>query len=146
MPIEIKDSDGGIGYIIAIQGLITDQELIDAFKEHLTQDIEKFKKYKYILFDHTGLTKMDITDETVEFTSEIVTDASKVNPDLIAAMVANVSIGADIDHISRVSRMHELFIYRSRWKTMIFRTRIEAVRWIKKKVREKYGIDDLAFN
>lgn len=146
MPIEIKDSDGGIGNIIAIQGLITDQDLIDAFKEHLTQDIEKFKKYKYILFDHTGLTKMDITDETVEFISGIGTDASKVNPDLIAAMVANVSIGADIDHISRISRMHELFIYRSRWKTMIFRTRIEAVRWIKKKVREKYGIDDLAFD
>lgn len=146
MPIEIKDSDGGIGNIIAIQGLITDQELIDAFKEHLTQDIEKFKKYKYILFDHTGLTKMDITDETVAFISGIGADASKVNPDLVAAMVANVSIGANIDHISRVSRMHELFIYRSRWKTMIFRTRIEAVRWIKKKVREKYGIDDLAFD
>ena len=146
MPIEIKDSDGGIGNIIAIQGLITDQELIDAFKEHLTQDIEKFKKYKYILFDHTGLTKMDITDETVAFISGIGADASKVNPDLVAAMVANVSIGANIDHISRVSRMHELFIYRSRWKTMIFRTRIEAVRWIKKKVKEKYGIDDLAFD
>lgn len=146
MPIEIKDSDGGIGNIIAIQGLITDQDLIDAFKEHLTQDIEKFKKYKYILFDHTGLTKMDITDETVEFISWMGTDASKVNPGLIAAMVTNVSIGADIDHISRISRMHELFIYRSRWKTMIFRTRIEAVRWIKKKVREKYGIDDLAFD
>ena len=146
MPIEIKDSDGGIGNIIAIHGLITNQELIDAFKEHLTQDIEKFKKYKYILFDHTGLTKMDITDETVEFISGIGADASKINPELIAAMVENVSIGSNIDHISRVSRMHELFIYRSRWKTMIFRTRIEAVRWIKKKVREKYGIDDLAFD
>ncbi len=146
MPIEIKDCDGGIGNIIVIKGVIADQELIDAFEVHLTQDKEKFKKYNYVLFDHTGLAKMDITDETVEFIAGIGADASRVNPDLIAAMVANVSIGANIDHISRFSRMHELFIYRSNWETMIFRTRIEAVRWIKKKVREKYGVDDLTFD
>jgi len=28
---------------------------------------------------------------------------------------------------------------------MVFRNRMEAVRWIKKKVREKYGVDDLTF-
>ncbi len=145
MPIEIKDCDGGIGNIIDMFGLVTDQELMDAFKAHLTQDKEKFKRYQYILFDNTGLTKMDITDKTVEFIAGIGADASEVNPDLIAAMVANVSIGANIDLVKRVSRIHELFIYRSCWKTMIFRTRMEAVRWIKKKLREKYGVHDLTF-
>lgn len=145
MPIEIQDCDGGIGNIIAIFGMVTDQELMDAFKVHLTQDKEKFKRYKYILFDNTGLTKMDITDKTVEYIAGIGADASKVNPDIIAAMVANVSIGANIDLVNRVSKIHELFVYRSHWDIMVFRTRMEAVRWIRKKVREKDGVDDLTF-
>ncbi len=145
MPIEIKDCDDGIGNVIVLYGVVTDQELMDVLKAHLTQGKEKFKKYKYILFDHTGLTKINIADETVKFIAGIGADASKINPELIAALVANVSIGANIDLVSRVSRIHELFVYRSYWKIMVFRTRIEAVRWIKNKAREKYGVDNLTF-
>jgi len=32
------------------------------------------------------------------------------------------------------------------WETMVFRTRMEAVRWIKAKVRDKFGVDDLTFD
>jgi hypothetical protein len=61
-------------------------------------------------------------------------------------MVTNVTIGASIDLINRISRMHELFVYRSCWETMLFRTNPQAVRWIKEKVRDKFGIDDLTFS
>ena len=145
MPIEIKDCDGGLGRIIVSRGMVTDQELIDSLKTHLTHDKEKFKKYKYLLIDHTALTKVAITDETVEVIAERFADASSINPDLIAAMATNVTIGANIDHINRISKMYELFIYRSHWETMVFRTKNEAVRWIKGKVSEKFGIDDLTF-
>jgi hypothetical protein len=146
MPIGIQDCDDGIGNIIVSRGMVTDQELIDSFKRHLTHEKEKFKKYKYIIFDHTALTKLDITNETVEFIAGLCEDTSRVNPDPIAAMVANVSVGANLDLISKLSRMHELFIYRSCWETMVFRTKNEAVRWIKEKVRDKFGIDDLTFD
>ena len=63
----------------------------------------------------------------------------------IVAMVTNVTIGANIELIKRISRMYDIFIHQSCWKTMVFRTRIEAVRWIKREVREKFGIDDLTF-
>jgi len=145
MPIEIQDCDDGIGNIIITRGMVTDQELIDSLKRHLTQDKEKFEKYKYILIDHTALTKMDISDETVEFIAGLCADTSKVNPDSIVAMVTNVTIGANIDLINRISTMYGLFIYRSCWETMVFRTKSEAVRWIKEKVRDKFGIDDLIF-
>jgi len=145
MPIEIQDCDGGLGNIIISRGMVTDQELINSLKRHLTYDKEKFKKYKYILFDHTALTKVAITNETVEFIAGLCADTSRVNPDTIVAMVANVSIGADIDLVNRISRMFELFVYRSCWKTMVFRTNNEAVRWIREKVRDKFGIDDLTF-
>ena len=88
---------------------------------------------------------MDITSETVEFIARLCADTSRVNPDSIVGMVTNVTIGASIDLINRISRMHEIFVYRSCWETMLFRTKGEAVRWIKEKVRDKFGIDDLTF-
>jgi len=146
MPIEIQDCDHGMGNIIESRGVVTDQELIDSLKMHLTHDKEKFKKYKYILIDHTALTKMNITNETVEFMAELIADTSKVNPDSIVAMVAYVTYGADIDLLNRISRLHELFIHRSCWKSMFFRTKPQAVKWIREKVRDKFGIDDLTFS
>ena len=55
MPLEINDCDGGIGNIIVSQGTVTDQELIDSFQRHLTDNIERVKGYKYILINHDKL-------------------------------------------------------------------------------------------
>ena len=145
MPIEIIDCDGGIGNIIVSRGAVTDQELIDSFQKHLKDNIERVKGYKYTLIDHTALTRLDITDKTVKFIAELLADTSKSNTDCIVAMVAYVPIGANMDLVNRISKLHELFIYRSSWETLVFRTKPEAVRWIKEKVREKFGIVDLTF-
>lgn len=145
MPIEINDCDGGIGTIIETRGRVTDQELTAAFNRHLAHDKEKFKQYKYILIDHFALTKVDITNETVEYISGLFADASSVNPDSVVAMIAYVSYGANIDLADRISKMHELFSNRSCWETMLFRTKPQAVRWIRGKVKEKFGIDELSF-
>ena len=145
MPIEIQDCDGGNGNIIAIRGVVTDQMLIDILGKHLMQDNEKIKSFKYILLDHTALAKMDVTNETVESIADLCADTSRANPDPVVAMVTNVSMGAGIDLINRVSRLYALFINRSCWETMVFRTKSEAVRWLRGKVKEKFGIDDLTF-
>ena len=146
MPIVIQDADGGIGHIIVTKGTITGKELVDSLQVHAGHEQEKFKNYKYILIDHTALTKVDISNEAFEFIAGLWSDFSSVHPDSVAAMVTNVGIGADIDLINRISRMHELFIHRSHWETLVFRTRIEAVRWIKEKVRDKFGIQKLTLN
>lgn len=146
MPVEIKDCDGGIGTIIETRGRVTDQELIDAFNDHLKDDEERFKQYKYILIDHFALAKVDITDETVEKISGLFAEPSRVNPDSIVAMVTYVSYGANIDLVDRISKLHEVFSNRSCWETLLFRTRPQAVRWIKSKVKERFGIDHLTFD
>ena len=145
MPIQIKDCDGGVGVIIETRGRVTGRELIDAFNNHLTPDEEKFKQYKYILIDHFELTKVDITDETVEMISALFAEPSRVNPDSVVAMVTYVSYGANIEIADRISKLHEVFSNRSCWDTLLFRTKPQAVRWIRGKVREKFGIDDLTF-
>ena len=145
MPINIKECDGGIGIIIESRDRVTDQELIDSLEKPLTHEKEKFKTCKYILIDHTSLTSLNITDETVDYISGLLAEASSVNPDVILAMVAYVSYGANIDLINTMSRMRELFMNRPFWESLQFKTRPYAVRWIKEKVNDKFGIDDLTF-
>ena len=68
------------------------------------------------------------------------------HPDAILAMVAYVSYGANIDCIDTISQMRELFMNRSCWETLQFRTRPEAVRWLKGKLNDNFGIGDLTFD
>ena len=146
MSITIEDRDDGIGLIIESQGTVTDQELINSFERYLTKDKEKFKTYKYILIDQTALTTLDISDVTIDHISGLFADVSSINPDSIVAMVAYVSYGANIDLIKRMSQMRKLFINRTCWESLQFKTRPQAVTWIKKKVNDKFGIDDLSFD
>lgn len=145
MPIEIQDCDGGIGNIILSKGMVTDQELIQSLKNHLSQDKDKYKKYKYILIDNTELAKVVFTDKTVEFIAGQFADDARVNPDTVVAMVVYVAMEANMGLIDGISRMREIFINQSCWETVLFRTKNEAVRWIRLKVRDKFGIDNLTF-
>jgi len=135
MPVEIRDCDGGIGTTVENRGMVTDQELIESLKNHLSQDKDKFKKYKYILIDNTELTKAVFTDETVQFIAGQLADDSRVNPDIVVAMVVYFAMAANIDLINGISRMREIFINQPCWENVIFRTKNEAVRWIRLKVK-----------
>jgi hypothetical protein len=146
VPVDIQDCDGGIGIIIAFRGMATDQDLIDSLKNHLSHDNDKFRKYKYILIDSTDLTKVVFTNETVEFISGQLSGDARVNPDPVVAVVVYVAMTANTDLLNGVSIIHQLFFNRSCWKRTIFRTRIEAIRWIRKKLKDKFGIDDLKFD
>jgi len=146
MPINIKECDGGIGILIESRDMVTDEELIDSLEKPLTHDWEKFKTYRYILVDNTSLTNLDLTDETVDYISGLFGAASSVNPDAILAMIAHVSYGANVDLIDTISQMRELFMNRSCWETLQFRTRPEAVRWLRGKLSDKFGINGLTFD
>ena len=66
MTIEIKDLDGGLGTTITGRGVITGQEYVEVHTSHLTQDKEKFKKYRYSLSDWTEVTQVDISNHDFE--------------------------------------------------------------------------------
>lgn len=140
MPIEIKDLDNGLGNIIIGQGIVTEEELFDAFKQYLTQDQEKFSKYRYSLSDYTAAKKLEISTQKVRQIAECCVRSSIVNPKAIVAVVA------DQDFIYALARMWEILSDGVRWETMVFRNREEAEAWIKKRAKKKYGIDDPKFN
>ena len=140
MPHERKDCDGGLGNIIEGRGIVADQEFVDFFKRHLTQDKEKFTNYRYGLVDYTAVTEADVSNESVKLIAELCLEASKINPDPIVALVAKN------DLIYGLSRMYEALIHETDWETMVFRSRKEAVAWIKERIKEKFGIDHLTFS
>jgi hypothetical protein len=146
MPIELKNCDEGIGMIIESRGRVADEELIDSLETHLTEEKEKFETCKYILIDHSALRKVVVSDETVEYISRLFADISNANPGAVVAMAAYVSYGAGVDTVDRISRMCEIFLDEPCWESLLFRTKPQAVRWIKGKVKENFGIDDLSFD
>ena len=139
MPMEIGDLDGGLGNLIIGRGVVTEEELVDALKGHLTQDKEKFKKYRYSLTDYTATTELDIPTKAVDLIAELSKSASIVNPEAIVAIVA------EEDLVYGLSRMYELLLDETGWEIMVFRNREDAKAWIKQRVKEKYGINDLTF-
>ena len=137
MSIEIKDCDGGIGVVIEFRGIVTDKEYVDAFKSHLTQDKDKFKKYKYSLNDTGAIEEVHILKQSVEYISELCVAASKIIPDPVVAMwgASDIAFG--------LQRMAEAIMSPTDWEMMTFRSREQAVEWIKERVKDKFGIDDL---
>jgi len=140
MPIEINDCDGGLGNIIECREIVTDQEFVDSFKGHLTQDKTKFAKYRFSFTDLTAITETDLSNESIDIIVQLCIDASKANPDPF------VAIAADSDLLYGLSRMYEILGSRIDWETKVFRSRKDAVEWIKEKVRSKIGIDNLTFS
>jgi len=140
MPIEIKDLDNGLGNIITGQGIVTEEELVDALKQLLTQDKDKFRKYRYSLTDYTAVKKIEISTEKVRQIAEFCVRSSIANSKAIVAVVANQ------DLIYGMARMWEIMSDKAKWETMVFKNREEAEAWIKERAKQKYGIDDPKFN
>jgi hypothetical protein len=140
MSIETTDLDGGIGVLFVGQGILTNQEYVDIYERHLRQDKEKFSKYRYSLSDFTEVSDTDVTNESIQFIAGLCIAASRINPYPIVALVANISLAYGL------SRMFEALSFETGWEVMVFRSKEEAMKWIKERVKDKYGIDDLSFS
>ena len=140
MPIAITDWDGGAGNIIEFRGIVTDREYIDVMKAHLSQEKEKFFKYKYSLIDTAAITRVDVSSEAIGYVADLCIEASKINPDPIVAFAASS------DLIYGLSRMYTALINSTNWETMVYRSRKEALDWIRGRAKEKFGMEGLTFS
>ena len=140
MSVEIRDTDGGLGNIITGRGIIEEGEAIDVFIGHLTQDEEKFKKYKYSLSDYTATINIDFSNKSLELIAKHCNMASKVNSDAIVAYVTNK------EPIFALIKIYEILSSETTWERMVFTNREDAEVWIRERVKEKFGIGNLTFN
>jgi hypothetical protein len=139
MPIEIRDLNGGVGVAITGRGVITEKVYVDALTKHLTQDIHKFKQYRYCLTDWTAVSKVEIPTSAIERIAKLSKNVALVNPEAVIATVA----GQDIMY--GLSRMAQALRDGTDWENEVFRNRQDAEAWLKERVKEKYGIDDPTF-
>ena len=140
MTIEIKDVDGGLGNILLFSGIVEEEEFLNVVTKHLTQDTEKFKQYRYSLSDLMAVTAINISTDAIELIANLSKKAAIVNPKAV------VAIAASQDFAYGLARMMEILRDESDWEEMVFRNREDAEAWIKKRVKEKYGIEDLTFS
>lgn len=141
MPIEAKIGDNGRGAIMDCRGTLGDDELIDALHRQFHRP-EEFKQLTYLILDFSAVTRMNLEDKTADAIAKLCAAAERVNPHLLVAVVAYFSMTADIDLINRLKGLYKVFQHRSGWEGLVFRTRPEARRWLRKRSDEKFGISD----
>ncbi len=137
MPIEMKDSDNGLGVIVTGRRIVSENEYVNSYKKHLSQDRNKYQKYS--LNDWSTVTEVKVSSDAIAQIAELCKNAAKINPDVIVAHIANKDITFGL------SRMWEMLSDETKWEVMVFRNREDAEAWIRQKVEEKYGIGDLTF-
>jgi hypothetical protein len=140
MPMEIRDTDNGLGNIITGRDRIKDKEYVDAILKHLSQDEDKFKRYRYSLSDYTEVTNLEISSKSVELVAKYCQKASTVNSEAVVAIVAKKDV------VYGLARMWEMLSDNTKWDIKVFRSREEAEAWISEKVDMKYGIKNITFN
>lgn len=130
MPVEINYTDDGLGFTLIGEGIVTGQEILDAIAIRFSSE-DKIKKYIYGLADYTGVQEFRVANNEISIIAQKDIVAARINPDLIFALAA------PDDLIFGLGRMFEAFAGGSGWAIEVFRTRDEAVLWIKNSVKEK---------
>lgn len=87
MPIDIKDVDDGLGNLILMRGIVTESEFVEAMQGHLTQDPEKYRRYRFSLTDFSEATELDISSTVIREHSRACLQSTEVNPDALFAVV-----------------------------------------------------------
>jgi len=137
MPIEIKDVENGLGNLIIVNGVVTEIEFVEALQRHLTQNPEKFRRYRFSLTDLSEVTELNLSKAVIEEHSRACIRSAEVNPDAVVAVVAPQDLQFGL------SRMWEILSNEISWEICIFRRNEEARTWVRERVKEKWEITDL---
>lgn len=137
MPLTIQDLDGGLGVGIVGEGVLTDGEFTEVLEGHLTQPEEIFKRHRYTIADWSGVTEIEVASESVVRIAVLSRQAARKNPHIVVASVAGTDLSFGL------TRMWEAQLGGIPWKTKTFRVRDDALEWIREKVKDLYGIEDL---
>jgi hypothetical protein len=122
MPIEIKYLHGGRGIEVIGKGVVTGEEIFNGNRTIYSGDT--LSKHKYQIVNLADAERVQVSrEEAVKLANQDI-EASKTNPDIVIAVVA------DLTHAYGLGRMWEVLANQSGFKTMVFRERQEAMAWI----------------
>jgi len=122
MTVQVEYLENGIGIEIIESGIVTGEEVIEAHKEIYNE--ENFKKQKYKIVDRTDCTKYQVYPENIEKIAEIDDEASRINPNLIIAVISTTPLQHGMTELWRAYMKNDVFI------TKNFPDRTSADNWI----------------
>ena len=122
MTIQVNYLENGIGIEIIASGIVTGEEVIEAHKEIYNE--ENFKKQKYKIVDRTDCTKYQVYPEDIEKIGEMDDEASRINPNLIIAVISTTSLQHGMTRMWQAYMKNNVFIKKN------FQDRISADNWI----------------
>ena len=139
MPIAISESsnDHGIGYVFECR--FNGQDLIEANSKLISMfhsSPEKMKGKRYFLIDQSSAESFDYSQE--EFRTILDQDRELL---AMAADGVMVAILAPSELHYGFARMWEIYTKEWGWDVMIFREREKAEKWLRDRIKEKYGIE-----
>ncbi|MFZ0692986.1 MAG: hypothetical protein WAN51_02350 [Alphaproteobacteria bacterium] len=133
MPVNVKYLDGGKGVFATMSGHVTGDELIAINREVFARDLA-VEPYLYSLVDCDDIEGMNLSTMQLRELAHEDVSASKNLPNYI------VAIYAKNDLPFALARMWQVFVEQAGWETRVFRTRPEAVAWVKRLVLAKFGV------
>ncbi len=123
MPIEIQYTDDSIGVNFCAVGKVTGKDILESAKDIFQS--KGFVNLRYWIVDRSRCTKYEVSPDEVRLIAELDNEAAKINPNLLMALIS------ETDFQFGVSRMYEGYINETGFKTMVFRDRDAAEKWIK---------------
>jgi hypothetical protein len=134
MPIMIKSLDNGLGISFTGKGIVTGEDLINATRKIFSSE-ESIRKSRYGMLDFSKIEWFNTTSTELKIVTDMDTRAARINPDLIITIITEESSAYGLSQIWRA------YMDETNWESKIFRSRPEAESWMKKRVKEKFGID-----
>jgi len=135
MSVHIEIHQAGIGIIINFSGALTLSDFHEVQDVFLTST-EKLKHVKYVILDLTFVDSLNIPYGDVELLAErskLIADSGP--PGVLHAVAAPRDLGYGL------ARMWQVLSEHTGWEILVLRSRSEAEEWIRKRAREKFGLD-----
>ena len=130
MPVQIKLSDHGLGFLLVASGVVTGEEILEGIQRRDTS-VERVQKYLYGIADYTKIDELQVTSDHVGQIARIDEFTAKINPNV------NLAIAASKDIAYGMSRMFEIFADKAAWNINVFRTLEEAQAWVRAETKSR---------
>lgn len=136
MAYTIKYNDQEKGMIILWAGEVNSTEVIQSYVDRFS-DPDITKQLRYILTDHTQVTRLDMDSEDIRFICKIVVEVSKQNDNIYMAGVEPT------DLLRGMARMWQAYAddIKTGWHTITVRQREEAETWLQENLGTTLNFD-----
>jgi hypothetical protein len=130
MPITVRVTDGGLGFIMEGDGAVTGEEILAGVDERFSSE-DKIRKYIYGMSDYTKVTSIDMESDQIRLVAEKDERVSKLNPDLV------IAIAAPQDLMYGLCRIFEAYAADTGWEIRVRRSMEDAKKGVLEMLKSK---------